>query len=148
MSTLFQSLNQKEKIEFFVQCQALMLNHHPNSNFIIKENKLQQSLDIFRDNIMRYQGYMHMDNNICVLWNKIFVTDPSNVNRVITENAYMPPKEKFNGVSIDFAVFNSMIHCQNFIKDNDEESIKYILFIREGRPKIYKKEEIINHIPK
>jgi hypothetical protein len=125
-----------------------MLNHHPDSPFIIKQSKLNQTLDMFEKNIRIYQGYAYTDSNICVLWNKIFVTDPSNVNRVITENAYMPPKEKFNGVSIDFAVFNSMIHCQNFIKDNDEESIKYILFIREGRPKIYKKEEIINHIPR
>ncbi len=148
MTVLFSSLTKEEKIDFFVKCQELLIKYHPNSPFIIRENGLSNTLDAFENNIKKYQGFSYADEHICVLWNKIFVTDPTNLNRVITENAYMPPKEKFNGVSIDFAVFNSMIHCQNFIKDNDDESIKYILFIREGKPKIYKKEEIINRMPK
>ena len=146
MATLFQSLSQADKIEFFVQCQALMLNHHPDSPFIIKQSKLDKTLDMFEKNIRIYQGYAYADPNICVLWNKIFVTDPTNVNRVITENAYMPPKEKFNGVSIDFAVFRKMEDCFDFIKKNQEPEMKHILFIREGRPKIYPMEDILKTI--
>lgn len=146
MPTLFQSLNQKEKIDFFVQCQALMLRHHPNSSFIIKENKLKQSLEVFHDNIQRYQGYVYSDENICVLWNKIIVSDATNVNRVVTENAYLPPNPNFNAVSIDFAVFRKIEDCFLFIKNNQEEQMKHVLFIREGKPKIYPLEQILKTI--
>lgn len=146
MSTLFQSLSQKDKIEFFVNCQALMLKHHPASNFIVKESRLAKTLEIFQDNIQRYKGFVYSDDNICVLWNKIIVTDALNVNRVVTENAYLPPNPNFNAVSIDFAVFRKIEDCFAFIKNNHEEKMKHVLFIREGKPKIYPIEQILKTI--
>lgn len=146
MSKLFKSLSQNEKVDFFVKCQELMLQHHPESPFIIRENSLEKSLDAFQNNIQRYQGYCYTDDNICVLWNKILVSDPINVSRVIKECAYQPPNPNFNGVSIDFAVFRRMDDCFDFINRNKESQMKYILFIREGKPKIHSIDQILKTI--
>jgi len=123
-----------------------MLKHHPNSPFIIRERTLDKALEAFQDNILRYQGYCYADENICVLWNKIIISDPLNVNRAITENAYQPPNPNFNAASIDFAVFRKIDDCFAFIKQNNESQMKHILFIREGKPKIYPIETILKTI--
>ena len=146
MSTLFQSQKQEEKIDFFVRCQTLMLKHHPKSSFIITQRTLPKAIESFQESIHRYQGYSHADENICVLWNKILVSDETNVNRVVTENAYQPPNPKFNGVSIDFAVFRKIEDCFMFIQANKQEEMKYVLFIREGRPKLYPLEQILKSL--
>ena len=148
MSNLFQSLNQDEKIEFFVKCQELMLKHHQKSPFIVREKSLGKVLDSFVNNIQKYQGYSYADDNICVLWNKIYVSDPSNVNLVVRECAYQPPNPVFNGVSIDFAVFRRMEDCLAFVKSNYQPQIRYVLFIREGKPKIYETEAILKSMNK
>ena len=146
MAILFQSLNQDAKIDFFVKCQSLMLKHHPDSPFIIRESKLDKALDTFHNSINRYQGYVYSDDNICVLWNKIFVTDANNPNRVVTENAYLPPHPNFNAVSIDFAVFRKMEDCFIFIAANHEPQMQHVLFIREGKPKIHPLEQILKAV--
>lgn len=146
MFTLFQSLSEKDKIEFFVKCQSLMLKYHPTSPFIIRESKLDKALEAFENNIRRYQGYVYADENICVLWNHIIVSDPSNANRAVTENAYLPPNPNFNAVSIDFAVFKGIENCFSFIADSKEPQIKHVLFIREGKPKIYPLEQILKGV--
>lgn len=146
MATLFQSISQEDKVNFFVQCQALMLKHHPKSQFVIKEKQLDKALELFKDNIMRYQGYVHADENICILWNKIIISDANNANRAVTENAYLPPNQNFNAVSIDFAVFRKIEDCFLFIKANHEVQMKHVLFIREGKPKIYPIDQILKVI--
>jgi len=147
MPILFKSLSQNEKVEFFIHCQELMLKYHPKSSFVIREGSLDKALEVFQDNINKYQGYYYSNDNICVLWNKIAISDPINVKRVIKESAYQPPSEHYSGVSIDFATFKNITDVKEFIIKNDEERIKYVLFIKEGKPKIYKKDEIINRLP-
>jgi len=146
MPVLFQSLSQEVKVDFFVKCQELMLKYHPVSNFIIRENTLGAALDAFQQNVENYKGYIHFDDNICILWNKIFVSDFTNVNLVVTENAYKEPNLNFNSVSIDFSVFRQMQDCLKFIKENYTPEIKYILFIREGTPKLYEADKLIGHL--
>ena len=146
MNTLFQSILLGEKIDFFIKCQELMLKYHPDSQFIVREKALPKTLEAFSDNIIKYKGYCYKDDNICVLWNKIIVSDSKNVNRAVKENAYKPPQDNFNGVSIDFAVFRKISDCFLFIKNNYEPQMKYVLFIREGKPKLYPIETILNGI--
>lgn len=146
MTTLFQSLDQNQKIDFFIQCQKLMIKHHPGSSFIIREKNLNKALDSFCANINQYKGFVYSDANICVLWNHIFVEDPKNINKILTDNAYRPPNPAFNGVSIDFAVFRKMEESLLFIRQNYQPQIKHVLFIREGHPKLYDADAILKTI--
>jgi hypothetical protein len=137
MQATFQSLSIEERIEFFVKCQELMLKHHPNSSFVIRRDTLKQALTACQGNIHKYNGYAYSTENICILWNHILVNDPSDMERIFKENAYQPPNPNYNAVSIDFAVFRSMADCLNFVRENKNERIQYVLFIREGKPKLY-----------
>lgn len=148
MPTSFESLTQESKVGFFVKCQELMVKYHPNSPFVIREDTLEKALNLFHDNITRYKGFCYTDENICVLWNYILVSDPVDVNRVVVENAYKEPNPDFNGVSIDFAVFRQMSDCLAFIKKHNNERIKHILFIRDGVPKIYSAEVLLKTVEK
>jgi len=146
MPNLFQSLNLDDKVDFFVKCQKLMINYHPNSSFVIKESSLDQSIDVFVNNIQKYQGFFFYNENICVLWNHIIISDPQNIKQAIIDNAYKAPSAQYNAVSIDFAVFRKISDCIDFIKQNDEPEIKFVLFIKDGKPKIYKKDDLIKGI--
>ena len=140
---LFQSLSQKEKIDFFVRCQEILIKSHSGSSFVIRERGLEKALDAVQTNIFKYQGFSYSDDNVCILWNYIFVSDPKDVTRAVKENAYKGPAENFNAVSIDFATFRKMEDIRGFIKENVKDNMKYVLFIREGNPKIYPIETLL-----
>ena len=146
MPNLFQSLSQDQKIDFFIQCQILLLQHHPTSSFVIREKTLEKALDSFRDNIQKYKGFCYSDGNVCLLWNKILISDPKSPRKALTENAYKEPCLDYNAISIDWAVFRKMDDIFKFVKENYEERIKYVLFIREGNPKIYEVANILKAI--
>jgi flagellar biosynthesis regulator FlaF len=146
MSNLFQSLTQDQKIDFFIQCQILLIKHHPTSSFVIREKGLDKALEAFRDNIHRYKGFYHRDENVCILWNHIFISDPKSPRKALTENAYKEPHLDYNAISIDWAVFRKMEDIFKFVKENYEERIEYVLFIREGNPKIYEAANILKAI--
>jgi len=146
MITSFESLTPELKVEFFAKCQELMVKYHPTSPFVIRENTLEKALDLFYNNIKQYKGYCYSDENICVLWNHIFVADPTDMKRTVVENAYKSPNPDFNGVSIDFAVFRQMSDCLTFIKKHNNERIKHILFIRDGVPKLYSAEVLLRGV--
>ena len=142
----FATLSQEQKVDFFVKCQELMMKYHPTSPLIVREDALEKVLDVFYNNIQKYQGYYYMDDNICVLWNHILINEPNDAKRALVENAYKQPNPQFNAVSIDFAVFRKMSDCLDFIKSNNNNLIKYVLFVRGGNPKIYPIEQILKGI--
>lgn len=146
MSASFQSLTQEQKVDFFIKCQKLLLQYHPNSPFVVREDNLSKVLDACHNNIKRYQGYHYSDENVCVLWNHILVTDPKDVKKCVVENAYQPPNPAYNAVSIDFAVFRQMTDCLTFIKENNSPQIRYVLFIRDGNPKLYPIEVLLKGV--
>ena len=79
---LFNSLSIDKQIEFFVNCQKLLIKYHPNSSFVIRANNLQKSIDSFINQVNHYKGYFYMDENICVLFNYIFIDE----NKGLTDN--------------------------------------------------------------
>lgn len=146
MQTLFQSLSIEERIEFFVKCQEMLIKYHSSSGFVIRENTLEKAVASCQGNIHKYNGFVYSDDNVCVLWNHIKVSDSSDVQRILKENAYQPPHPQYNGVSIDFAVFRHIKDCLDFVKKNQTPQMEYVLFIREGRPKLYPISDILKGI--
>jgi hypothetical protein len=123
-----------------------MLKHHPNSNFVIREDSLDKAVAACQGNIHKYQGYVYADDNVCVLWNHIKVNDPSDTKRILAENAYQPPNPDYNAASIDFAVFRHIKDCIEFVRQNQNERIQHVLFIREGKPKLYPLAELLKGV--
>lgn len=125
-----------------------MLKHHPNSPFVVREDALPRVLDVFANNIQKYKGFYYTDDNVCVLWNYILVSDPHDMRRILGENIYKGPHPDFNGVSIDFAVFRQLKDCLEFVGANNNERIKHVLFIRDGNPRLYPIGQILQGVGK
>ena len=146
MKIPFQSLTTIQKIDFFVKCQELMLKYHPNSPFVVREDSLKQSLDAFANNINRYKGFVHSDENICLLWNYVHISDEHDENRALVENGYKAPHPEYNAVSMDFVVCRKVRDYYEFIKQYDEPRIQYILSVKYQKAKIINKSKLISGI--
>jgi hypothetical protein len=144
MKTLFQPLSQAQKIDFFVKCQELMIKYHPTTSFVIRENSLKPALDAFANNINSYKGFCHADENICLLWNYVFISDENDEVRALVENGYKEPNPNYNAVSMDFVVCRHMRDYLDFIKQYNEDRIKFILSVKYGKAKIVNKDKLIN----
>jgi len=142
----FNKIAQEDKIEFFLRCQDILIKYHPNSPYVVRENNLEKTIEGLCSNINKYNGYYYSDENICVLWNHIYVTDPNNPTQTLVENAYKLPHPNYNGVSIDFAAFRKMEDCLSFIKNNYTPQIEHILFVKEGNPKLYRANQLLKSI--
>lgn len=147
---LFQNLNNQEKIEFFVKCQELLLSYHPKSEYVTRQNNLQTRLDHTKFLIQNYKGYCYMDENICILFNKIFITDPKDKIGTMRIHQLRPPAEPYNAASIDFVVFRKIKDALEFCKFNYDLRIMHIIYIKDKKISIYKTEKFISklfHIP-
>jgi hypothetical protein len=142
----FGQISKEDRVEFFLKCQDILIKYHPNSPYVVRESNVDKTVDGLCANINKYNGYYYSDENICVLWNHIYVSDPKDVRQTLVENAYKPPHPNYNGVSIDFAVFRKMEDCLSFVKSNYTPQIEHILFVREGNPKMYKASQLLKNI--
>lgn len=143
---LFKNLSNEQKVDFFVNCQKLLINHHSNSEFVIRESKLNEAVDIFLNQINKYKGYYYSDDNVCILWNHVYVSDPTDTQGELIKNAYQEPNPNYNAVSMDFVVCRKSSDILDFIKNYDEDRIKYLLSVKYGRAKILNKEDLVKNI--
>lgn len=146
MPNLFYPIPKEEKVEFFVKCQELLIKHHSTSNFVVKESNLEEAADIFMDKIDKYKGYYYFDENVCILWNHVFISDPNDANGSLIENAYKTPHPNYNAASMDFVVCRRVTDILRFAKENDSAQVKYLLSIKNGRTKLLKKEDLLKNI--
>lgn len=143
---LFTELRKAEKVDFFKGCQELLIKYHPNSEFIIRENNLNQRLQYAIDFCNRYKGYTYASDSVKVLFNKIKLTDPNNPIQAIKEHAYKEPRSDYNAVSIDFVVFRAINDCLEFCKENYDPRIEFIVFVKNGKPKLYRADNLLSKI--
>jgi hypothetical protein len=146
MPKLFTSLTQEEKVDFFVKCQDLLIKYHPKSEFLAREKNIDEILDRVYENISRYKGYCYMNDNMCVLWNHVYISDSEDVNKSLKDNAYKPPHPDYNGVSFDFVALREKNDMFQFIRENKEDRIKYILSVKRGVPRFYPIESWLKSI--
>jgi hypothetical protein len=142
----FQDLNVRDKIEFFVKCQDLLSKYHNKSDFVIRQNNIESRILHAKNLIQRYQGLCYMDDNVCVLFNKINIDDPNKPIPALRAHMMKPPIEHYNAVSIDFVVFRNIKDCASFCQQNYDTRTEYVVYIKGGKPKIYKTRDFISHI--
>ncbi len=143
---LFQSLTPEERIEFFVNCQQILANHHPDSPFAFTTANLSARKNYFKDFYNKYKGFSYTDNNVCILFNKIYVGDPRDPVVAVKSNLWKEPSERFNAYLIDFVAFDLIENCLNFCRAQYQEKIKYILFARHNDIKIYETQKLLNKL--
>lgn len=142
----FAKLTKAEKIEFFVKCQELLLKYHPNSEYTFNDSNLKVKLEHIKDLAIKYKGFCHTSENVCLFYNKIKVTDINNPIAALKDNMYQEPKEDYNAMSIDFVAFRKLEDCLDFCKSNYDPKIRYIMFIRNGKPKIYETAKFLSSL--
>jgi hypothetical protein len=146
----FQQLSIEDKARFFVHIQSLLVKYHPNSDFIFRQDNSVKRIAQAKDLFVKYKGLCYADENIAILFNKIFISDPTDAIKALRENMFQPPNENYNGVSLDFVVFRSMNDCLDFCKSQYDPQIRHIIYSKTGRPQIYRAEDLIArtlHLP-
>ena len=137
VNTLFRELPVKDKVEFFVQCQRILIENHPSSPFVCRANNLEQRLSHMRGFINQYKGFVYTDENVCTIYNKIVVNDVHDPTASVKAYMYQPPDPNFNAIMIDFVVFRNIKDCLAFVKTNYDPRIQYVLFVRHNKVKLY-----------
>ena len=137
MHKTFKDMTAEEKIDFFVYCQKLLVEFHPDSPFVCRQNNVQSRIQHIKDFIHNYKGLCYQDDNVCVLYNKIVITDPSDPVLALRTNMYHEPNPNYNAVTIDFVVFREIKDCMTFIKTNYDPRIQHVLFVKNNKVKIY-----------
>lgn len=143
---LFNNLSTEEKVDFFINCQDLLIKYHADSDFVIRENNLEQAVEIFSEQINKYKGFSYSDNYVFILFNYIFIENKELVNEELIKNIYKNPINNYNAISLDFVACRSWSDTFKFIEEVNEDRIKYLLLVKNGIPKIYEKNELINKI--
>jgi hypothetical protein len=144
----FTNLNRQDKIDFFVKCQNLLLRFHPSSPFIINKGNIKERLTYAHDIFHKYKGMVYTDENVCALFNYIKINNINDPLEALKEHQFKSPAGDYNAVSIDFVVFRHLQDCLGFCKANYNSNIEYVVFVKDGKPKIHKTLDIMSKASK
>jgi len=142
----FTDLKVLDKVEFFVQCQRLLMEHHPDSPFLCHQNNLQERIKHVKSFVTNYKGLCYQDDTVCALYNRIIVTDTKAPEHALRMNMYKTPSPDYNAVVIDFVVFRDIKDCARFVQANYDPRVLYVLFVRHNKVKLYPVVEFLQQI--
>jgi hypothetical protein len=145
-NVLFSSIKINKKIDFFVHCQDLLLEYHPNDSFVIKKLDVKDKIYFIKETINKYKGYYYEEDKVCILYNHIFLNDNKNPFSALKENIYKNPSLNYNTVSIDFMVLRELKDCKKFCHEQYSPQVANILFVKNNNPKIYSTLEFIQRL--
>lgn len=145
MQTKFQNLTKEQKADFFVKCQELLVQFHPDSPFIFRQDNVEPRKAFVQNFLKNYKGYVYRDDNVCILYNYIKVA-PTDVIQTIKDNLYQEPHPDYNGISIDFVVFRDLKDCLEFCQMRKEPRVEYVVFVKNNEPKVYFAEKLLAHL--
>jgi hypothetical protein len=142
----FTEMGIAEKVDFLVHCQKLLVEFHPTSAFVCREDNLRDRMRQMKAWASRYQGMCYFNDTVGVLYNRIVVADPTEPERAIQHHEYRAPSPDYNAILIDFAAFRDIKDCMSFVRDNYDPRIGHVLFVRHNKVKIYPVVDIISQI--
>jgi hypothetical protein len=143
---LFQTLSNDQKIEFFLKCQQLLVDNHPDSDFIFREDNIKDRLYFVKDFTQKYKGFVYSNDNICVLYNKIKLKDHRNPAETVKAHMYKGPVEDFNCIIVDFAVFDQLINIKPFIELQYSPQVEYLIWVKHNEVKLYNTKNLIENL--
>jgi hypothetical protein len=142
----FTEMTKLEQIEFFVQCQKILIAAHPNSPFVCRANNLKERMAHIKNFLNNYKGFVYQDEHVCALYNRVIVSDPREPERVVQRYMYQLPDPNYNAISIDFVVFDNIKNCLEFVRANNDTRLQYALFVRHNKVKCYPLVNLLSQI--
>ncbi len=139
-------MEKEEKADFFAKCQEILINHHPDSQYIVRPEDLQTKRPAFLNLVKNYKGYAFYNNDICILYNKILVDDPKNIIWVLKKTILAPPAENYNAAIIDFVAFRQLRNAVAIYRLAMEEKYKYFLYVKNNEVKLYETDKLIGQL--
>lgn len=133
----FQDMPMVDKVEFFLQCQRLLVEHHPNSVFVCRRDNLKERLVHMKKFCQDYKGRCYMDENVCALYNQIVISDPKEPVLAVRDNMYKASDPNYNAVVVDFVVFRNIKDCAELVKITYDKRIQYVVFVKNNKIKLY-----------
>lgn len=146
MSGLFVDLKAEEKVNFFVHCQKLLTENHPNSPFICRAGNIKIRLAHMKGFVTSYKGLCYQDENVCALYNKIVLTNPTEPELAVRDHMYKAPSEHYNAMVVDFVVFREIKDCSKFVQLEYNANIQHVLFVRHNKVKVYQTIDFLKQI--
>ncbi len=143
---LFQDLTKEDKVGFFVKCQEILKNHHPDSPFIFRASNFNERKTFFKDFYEKYKGFAYQTENVCILFNKIALKDPKNPIESVKNSKWHGPNEDYNAFMIDWVVFDLLESCLSFCKSQYNNKIRYIIFGRNNDIKVYETDKLLKKL--
>lgn len=148
MNGSFKELGIEGKVDFFVHCQKLLTEHHPDSQFICHSGNMKERLTHMRSFVDKYKGNAYQDENVCALYNRITVTDPHAPEQSLRSFMYHEPAAHPNAISVDFVVFKELKDCIAFVQAVYTPAIQYVLFVRHNKVKLHKTADFLGQFLK
>ena len=142
----FQELTTQEKINFFLHGQTLLTTYHPTSEFIFRRSNIKERTLYIKELVTKYKGLCYSDENILVLFNKVFVANTHDPVVTLKDHMYKEPNEAYNAVSIDFVVFRHLKDCEAWIRSNYDPRIRFVVYVKNGTPQIFATPDLIARV--
>jgi hypothetical protein len=141
----FQGLRRDQKVDFFIKAQELLIKYHPDSEFLFRQNNAQERLKIAKDLMAKYKGMCYADSNVIVLYNKVMVNELDPIT-ILRDHMFHEPSNPYNAVTIDFVVFRELTDCMMWVKNQYDPQIKFVVFVKNNQPQMYRTEKLISKI--
>ena len=138
MTSIYQSLSKAEKIKIFQKCQQLLVQYHPDSEFIVRRSLLngkrtktiETLIKLYKD----FNGSVYLDDNSVIFFKMFNLTDAQELYKKYE----LPSEDNADTVFIIFATFNSkMTNIKAIIDTELRGEVKKIAFSREGKFRIH-----------
>lgn len=139
----FFTLSKEEKIAFFIKCQILLITHHSNSPFIFTKENIKERISYASEILNKYKGFCYSDDNVAILFNYIRLEDPKDPVKALKEYAMKEGVANYNCVVIDWATFSDIRKCLSFCKEVYNGNIAYAIYVKNGKPKVFKTLDLI-----
>lgn len=147
---LFQELSPETKVNFFVNCQELLVTHHPKSPFVFRKDNLIERKAHISELAGMYKGYCFFNDKVSLLYNLIELENPTKPALALQQFKFQPPSTKYNALSIDFVVFRQLRDCFDWCRQAYEPRIQYVLFVKNGKIQVSTPKALLSklfHIP-
>ena len=125
------TLTKEEKVEFFQQCQDLLIKNQPDSEFILSENS--KNKDYFLDIFTKYKGFAYFSEKIAILFNKHRINSLPEAQEAYEEKVFNPPAPDANTYTIDFITAKMSKEIIKELTPIFCEDLKYICWLRGGK---------------
>ena len=130
------NLTREEKLDFFQQCQDLLVENQPDSEFILKEGSKNQ--DYFLDIFLKYKGFAYTSEKIAILFNKHKMRGMVEAQETYQDKVFEPPAPDANTYTIDFITTKMSKEILEELKPIFHEDLTFICFLRAGKVSFFR----------